>query len=198
MLRKRNPLFWGKREINLLQHFALEALEDILNARFLFVKVLETISTEGDILMELYGENAEKKVKEYRMYALPCRVEYEIGEAAAEEVSMRSTRKLKLHLLRSVLKELDYFPQPGDLVLGESRRWYEIVRVTTDEQFFMAAFDTDDDFNFSVLVEAVEVSQSRYEDIPLDVSEIPPVITAPVGVAFALYAPTLNVENITI
>jgi hypothetical protein len=50
--------------------------------------------------------------------------------------------------------------------------------VRTDEQFFMAAFDTDDDFNFSVTVEAVEISQSKYYDIPIDISTIPPDITA--------------------
>lgn len=179
MIKKRNPLFWGRRELNLLQHFALEALEDILNANFLFVRIIENVTedNENDVLHYLYGESPRKDIREYKMYRIPCRVEYEVGEPASEEVGMRSVRKLRLHLLRNVLKEFDYFPQPGDLVLGESRRWYEIVNVRTDEQFFMAAFDTDDDFNFSVTVEAVEISQSKYRDIPIDVSKIPPDIT---------------------
>jgi len=198
-MRKSYPLFWGKREIRLLNHFALEALDNILNANFLFIKLYETTYSESEenIIHYLYGETSEKHVRSYKAYKIPCRVEYNVGEAAAENVSMRSVRKLILHIPRVVLKQFDYFPSPGDLILAESSRWYEIVNVVTDEQFFMSAFDVDDEFSFSIKVEAVEASQSKYQDIEIDVSTEPPAFNV-VSINIELNYPEITVSDITI
>ena len=140
------PLFGSQRDINLIKSINKEIIQKILGQSILFYRK-DISSTQTNI----YGEVKKGSVSYYPPVTINVLLKHDPQQVTNTIAGPNYEQKISLYFLKEILKDINIFPQIGDIIYWKGNYW-EIS--STIENDFLFGFNNDyndqnDSFQYS-------------------------------------------------